>query len=187
MSPAGLGRAIPGARGKMLLTKPQGPCWSESPSWRRWGLEGWRELPIRRGGEGHRRRGASSLGCLLTLPKLPVGREAGRPPFYVVQVGSQHRPALQCPGPGCGATTVLAARSNHGQSQRPPGNVLLPAIPLTRPWCPRSTCYWSLRMPTAPATSGRSPLTSPMTSSATAPPTATMSGGRGSGQGRGQG
>lgn len=114
--------------------------------------------------------------------------------------GTQHPPALPCPGRGCGASSASAAQSERGRSQRPPGNVLLPASPgspltralcwalgkMTRLWCLRSTCWWSLRMPTAPATSGRSPWTSPMTSSATVPPTATMSGGLGSGQGWGR-
>lgn len=79
---------------------------------------------------------------------------------------------------------------------KPTGNMLLPSAlshapnlalswargKVTRPWCCRSTCWWSPRTPTAPATSGRSLWTSPTTSSATAPPRATTLGGRGPGR-----
>lgn len=58
---------------------------------------------------------------------------------------------------------------------------------VTRPWCSRSTSWWSPKTPTAPATSGRSPWTNPTTSSASAPRRATTSGGRGSGRAGGAG
>lgn len=77
----------------MLFTNPRGPRWSELPSWRRWGLEGWTgRCPSE--GEGRGTGGWVPLHwrCLLTLPELPGGR-GGRPASLLCGPGGVPAPA----------------------------------------------------------------------------------------------
>lgn len=133
---------------------------------------------------------------VLPLPSPQAPRRPGVQPTSG-QPRQSPRPCQPRRGlaPSGDAGSVLAARPDGGRLQRPlelscsqqalalfpDMGPLLGSWEVTRPWCPRSTCWWSLRTPTAPATSGRSPWTSPTTSSASVPATATTSGGRGSG------
>lgn len=72
VSPAGLGPAIPGAKSRDVAHQPPGTLLVRVAILEEVGPGGMdREMPIRRGGEGHRRLGASSLALPPHTPQAP--------------------------------------------------------------------------------------------------------------------